>query len=111
MEIILTIILSSVVGIAAFFIADRYMYAKRIIEMQENAEELLEEFNEKVIYSRVEVEDNTIIMYNNETDEFLAQGKNWEELNKKLKERFPDKWFHLDQDVIDRIKSFNRESA
>lgn len=111
MELILTIILSSIVGIGAFFILDRITYARRMLEVREHAEELLEEFNEKVVYSRIEVENDTIIMYNNETNEFLAQGKTWEELNLRLKERFPDKWFHLDQEVIERIKSFNKESA
>lgn len=111
MEIVFTIIVSSLVGIITFFIADRFFYNKRLTAMQEHAEGLLEEFNEKVIHSRVEVEGDTIIMYNNDTDEFLAQGRTWEELNTKLKERFPDKWFHLDQEIIDKIRSFNKESV
>ena len=109
MEIILTIILSSIVGIISFFIIDRISYARRVMALEENAESLLEEFNEKVIYSRIEVEDNIILLYNNDTNEFLVQGKNWEELNQRLKERFPDKWFHLDQTVIEKIKNFNKE--
>lgn len=111
MEILSVIIVSSLVGVISFLVADRFIHARRMMELHENAEELLEQFNEKVIYSKIEVEGDMIMMYNNETGEFLAQGKNWAELNQRLKERYPDKWFHLDQGIIDRIKSFDKESA
>lgn len=105
-NLILISAVSAIVGIVVFLIMDRLSFNYKLNSMKEEAETLLEQLDEKLIRTKVIIENNTILIYNQETDEFLAQASSWDELNEVLKARFPDRWFHLDQEDIERIKSF-----
>lgn len=86
----------------------QYRNYRRITMMQNYAESLLEEFEERVIKARIEFDHGRLMCYNRETDEFLAQADNWNELNDRLKERFPNKMFDVPQDQITKAQSYDQ---
>lgn len=105
------LIIGFVSGVVTSIILIGYLHYRnyrRITMMQYYAESLLEEFEERVIKARIEFDHDRLMCYNRETDEFLAQAKNWNELNDRLKERFPDKMFDVPQDQITKAQSYDR---
>lgn len=105
------LVMGFVSGIVTAGILIAYLHYKnyrRLMMMKYYAESLLEEFEEKVIKARIEFDYGNLMCYNSETGEFLAQAKNWNELNERLKERFPDKMFDVPQDQITRAQSYDQ---
>lgn len=94
-------------AIIVFLAYKLYEYNNIMDEMEEESSDILDMFYDKVIYSKLEVVEGKLMMYKEETGEFLAQGNNWKELNDNLTINFPDKWFHLEQEVIDMAKKVN----
>lgn len=86
----------------------QYKSYRRLTMMKFYAESILEEFEDRVIKARIEFNNDSLMCYNRETDEFLAQAKDWNELNERLKARFPDKMFDVPQDQITRAQSYDR---
>jgi hypothetical protein len=101
-EIVLIGIISGAVSAATVIGYSKYIQHKRLTKMAYYAQGILEEFEERVINARLEIEDGVIRCYNKDTDEFLAQGKSMDEVNDVLKKRFPDKLFNVRQEQIDR---------
>ncbi len=62
----------------------------------------MQKLKETIIPSKIEVVNNSLFLYNAETNEFIAQGKDFEDLNKNAKVRFPDKLFNVPQDEINK---------
>jgi len=50
-------------------------------------------------------------MYNRETNEFIAQGNTFEELETRLKKEFPDKYFDVKQEDIDYAKTLGKQNG
>ena len=98
-------------GIVTALILIAYMHYrahKRLERMRMYAEGILEAFEERVVRARLEFDNNFMICYNRETDEFLAQAKTWDELNNVLKSRFPDKMFDVPQEQINKAQTYDR---
>lgn len=61
-----------------------------------------------LVIAQVEQVDDMYFVYNELTQEFLAQGRTWEEIRTHFKTRFPGKVCAIDQDwanVIPRLTS------
>lgn len=63
----------------------------------------LSKLKETIIPARIEDVNGILFLYNRETEEFLAQGKDMTELNRSARERFPDKLFNVPQDELDKF--------
>ena len=107
-EIIFIGIISGIVSASVVIAYSKHLQRQRMNKMVDYAQNILEAFEERVVKARLEFEDNVIRMYNRETDEFLAQGKSWDELNDTLKQRFPDKLFDVNQEQINRASQYSK---
>lgn len=107
-DIILTGLISGAVSAGLVILYSKHIQSQRLTRMMDAAQGMLDAIEESVINARIEFDENIMRAYNNDTDEFLAQGKDWEELNRLLRSRFPDKMFNVSQDQIDKATSFNR---
>jgi hypothetical protein len=72
-------------------------------QLDQKLEEGLKKLRETVIPSRIEVVNGMLFLYNKENGEFIAQGKNFIELNDNAKARYPEKLFNVPQDEIDAV--------
>lgn len=68
------------------------MIEKRV---EKKINETLDEFRKAIIKSRIEVVNGMYFLYNRETEEFIAQGTTFDELEKAAKLKYPDKLFHV----------------
>jgi len=107
-EIIFIGLVSGLVSAGTVIAYSKYLQHKRLLKTMGYAQSIMEEFEERVINARLEFYDNVIRMYNKDTDEFLAQGKDMDELNSVLKSRFPDKLFNIKQEQIDRASHYGK---
>jgi len=77
---------------------------KQIIELriEKEIDEKVKILKEKIIPSRIEESNGLLFLYNSETNEFLGQGANADELETSVKSRFPGKLFNIPQDQLDK---------
>jgi hypothetical protein len=71
-------------------------------EMEQAVDKALEMYKKMIIMLKVELKDKVYYCYNNETGDFVCQGKNIKEITKAFKERYPNhgsyilnKYLHL----------------
>lgn len=64
----------------------------------------LTKLRETIIPSRIEHVNGMLYLYNKETNDFIAQGMTFEELNENAKKRFPEKLFNVAQAEINLVK-------
>lgn len=89
-----------IIGLLAYrFIleVDDHLRAKRI---EEATEEVIQRFRKHVIPCKIEKVDDRFFMYNRETEEFVAHGTSYEELQENAKAKFPDKMFDVTQEEL-----------
>lgn len=88
MDFFLGLIVGVFLGIFLVFVWARHKFDQLISVIEESNEfkELMEKDNN--ILGRVELHDNMYFIYNNDTNEFLAQGQNIQELKTRVSERF-----------------------
>jgi len=72
-------------------------------KLEEKIEESLTKLRETIIPARIEVANDTLYMYNRETNEFLAQGNSFMELEKAARLKFPNKLFNVPQSELNEI--------
>ena len=101
MDTILYLILGFVVGAVAYrillLILERYLVwrnRKLIAQLQ---------LADIMVIAQVEQVDDMFFVYNENTQEFLAQGRTWEEIRTHFKSRFPGKVCAIDQQMADII--------
>jgi predicted sulfurtransferase len=77
---------------------------KQIIELriEKEIDAKVKTLKEKIIPSRIEEANGLLFLYNNETNEFLGQGANADELETSVKARFPGKLFNVPQEQLDK---------
>jgi hypothetical protein len=56
-----------------------------------------------MVVAQVEKIDDMFFVYSEKTQEFLAQGRTWEEIRTHFKTRFPDRVCAIDQETADTI--------
>jgi len=97
-----------VLGILVFRIYSSialYFLEKRLEEKIENT---LKEFRKNVVNSKIEVVNDMYFMYNRETSEFLGQAKTFEELEKVMKAKYPNKLFNVPHnELMEALKAKN----
>jgi len=98
-------------GIISGFVAS-YIIKRELIgteeEINEQVQEIMDKMKQTVIPCKLEFVNNTILMYNRETNEFIAQGDTFDELETRLKKEFPDKYFDVRQEDIDHAKTIGK---
>ena len=104
--------LELIVGILiGYFLAECVRNVQTRIELRE-LEELYDEkitkLKERIIPSRIEEENGMLYIYNRETNEFLGQATTFVELEKTLREKFPDKLFNVPSKEIEK---YNERSS
>jgi hypothetical protein len=96
---------SIITGIICGFITTIWIKSIIIARIEEDDEE--EDIESNIIPGRLETVEGRIFLYNRETDEFLAVGDTWEELNKKATQRFPNKFFDVPKKEIERAIEYS----
>ena len=99
MELMSIVMLILMVGIAYAAISYRKKQEK---ELDQYVDKALELYKKLIIMLRVELKDEMYYCYNNETGDFVCQGKSIEEITESFKERYPNhgsyilnKYLHL----------------
>jgi len=104
MEFILGL-LCGVLAIALFLIILINALARaRIRYIERKVNEGIKAFKERLIDSRIEAVADQLHLYNKNTEEFLAQGKDLQELNDNASKRFPDKLFNVPNSELIKFK-------
>jgi hypothetical protein len=98
--------LELIVGILlGYFLAECVRDIRIRIEMREIEnlyDEKIAELKERIIPARIEKENGMLYMYNRETNEFLGQATTFIELEKALREKFPNKLFNVPSKEIEK---------
>jgi len=71
--------------------------------LEERIELTLTQLKKSIINSKIEVDNGVYYLYNRETNEFIAQGNTFDELEKAAKTKFPDKLFNVPQKELNEI--------
>lgn len=107
----LEIILGVLIGIflhRAYIHIRVQMLEKRI---EQKIDTVLTEFRKNIINSKIEFVNGVYYMYDRQTNEFIAQGTTFEELEKAARAKCPDKLFNVPhEELMTIIKEKNQEA-
>ena len=117
MELMSIVMLILIAGIAYAAISYRKKQEK---ELDQYVDKALELYKKLIIMLRVELKDEMYYCYNNETGDFVCQGKSIEEITEAFKERYPNhgsyilnKYLHLfpgEQTKADMVDDFSTDA-
>lgn len=107
-EIFLSGIISGLVAGMVIILYSKYIHYKKVSKVITHVQDVLDQLQDKIIDARFEFDNNIIRAYNNDSDEFLAQGTSLDEINRNLEKRFPYNLFNVPQEQIDRAKKFSK---
>lgn len=103
MELLLGIVIGVVGTFIIIDIVAKYIERIEDKRLDEKLEKGLEKLRETIIPSRIESANGILYLYNKETNDFIAQGTTFEELNDNAKRRYPEKLFNVAQAEIDLV--------
>jgi hypothetical protein len=115
-DIVLWIIVGIAIGIFGFYLTLKLvlnMLMRRLAQDIQEIETALEE-TEKAIPARVELHNNVFFVYNNETNEFMAQGNDLTELRERIRARWSQYKVSVvagDDHALDLLKAQLNESS
>lgn len=93
-----------IIGVVLGWFLHRYMVKLAIARTLKRAEEEIKQH--KQIMMRIEKHKGIFYLYNKETEEFIAQGKNKEEINEVIQKKYASATekitFHIDAEEIKR---------
>lgn len=92
-DIVLGVMLGIVIGVGLFYIGIKIAMAVLINRIRKEIgtlEDALSEAEDEKILCRVEQHNEQFFVYNNDTNEFMAQGKDLPELREKIRARWAD---------------------
>lgn len=94
-----------IIGIAAVYLLWHllrvYLILRGIVKQSLEVEQRFRERLEQIIHIvKQEQEGDMYYWYDNDNDNFLAQGRTWEDMIAALKERFPDHIFVLNHEEM-----------
>lgn len=77
----------------------------RLLEKRigDKIEKTLTEIRKNVIDSKIEFVDGVYYLYAKESNEFLAQGNTFDELEKAARSKYPDKLFNVPQSELNQL--------
>jgi len=99
MDLITALIFFAAGGLAGWKYRE-YTALKLVKEAQENSRRIEEAIKKTRMRVKVEKIGEQCFAYSWDDENFLAQGDGWDDLAKKLVERFPGKKFIMDQDNL-----------
>ncbi len=79
--------------------ASLYLKAKNEI-LQEDLDQLTKKIKDKIIHVEIEKHGSIFYLYEKDTDRFIAQGSNINEIKKKCEDRFKDSVIIADSDKL-----------
>ena len=115
-DIVVWIAVGVAIGVFAFYITLKLavnILMRRLAQDIQEIESALEE-TEKAILARVELHNNVFFVYNNETNEFMAQGNDLTELRERIRARWSQYKVSVvagDDHVLDLLKAQLNESS
>ena len=116
-DIVLWVAVGIFIGATAFYLTMKLavnLLTRRIEQQLETLEEALKEHVD-LIPCRVEQHNGVFFVYNNETNEFMAQGNDLAELRERIKARWKDRRVSVvagDENVLAQLKEqFNENSC
>jgi len=99
MEILIFII----VFVAGWYSRELYaLYKVKVILKKIESSEKISE-NLEIVHINIEKHDGTLFVYSSEDGSFMAQGKNRDELENNLKERYPDVVFGASNANLEKV--------
>lgn len=109
-DIILGVAIGAVIGVVGFYYAMKISIALLHHRLERDLEEIEKVLKDSVdlIPCRVEQHDGVFFVYNNETNEFMAQGSTLNELRERIKDRWKDQRVSVvagDQAVLEQLKA------
>ena len=117
MELMSIVMLILIAGIAYVAVSYRKKQEK---ELDQYVDRALELYKKLIIMLRVELVDKMYYCYNNETGDFVCQGKSIEEITESFKERYPNhgsyilnKYLHLfpgEKTKADMVDDFSTDA-
>lgn len=117
-DILIWLSLGIVIGIWLFYLAIKialHVLTKKLERDLGNLEQTLEQYrDENTIPCRVELHDDVFFVYNDDTDEFMAQGRDLVELRERIQARWADRRVSVvagDDDVLKILKAQLNESS
>jgi hypothetical protein len=102
MDILVGIVIGIVITLAIANAVARVYIHIQSKKLDAALESGLAKLKETIVPARIEDVNGMLFLYNKETEEFLAQGKTFEELNRSAKDRFPNKLFNVPQSELDK---------
>jgi len=78
---------------------------KRLQMLGMLAQDILDELKSKIVDCKLEKHNDEFFLYNRETNEFLAQGKTYDDICETLKVKYPSKYFNVTGEDLDELKS------
>jgi len=104
MEFIIGILAGVLISFIVIVLIAQALARARIRYIEHKIDEGIKAFREHVIDSRIELVADQLFLYNTKTEEFLAQGKDLQELNDNASKRFPDKLFNVPNSELNKFK-------
>lgn len=77
-----------------------------IKQMEEQLQETQDQDTRKKVKAKIDIIDDIHYVYNLDTDEFLAQGSSYKELQDRLMDRYPDTIFMIAREHLDKVPGF-----
>jgi len=115
-DIVLWVVLGIFIGVTAFYLTMKLavnLLARRIEQQLETLDQALKEHVD-LIPCRVEQHNGVFFVYNNETNEFMAQGNDLAELRERIKARWKDRRVSVvagDENVLEQLKEQLNENS
>jgi hypothetical protein len=113
-DIVLGIVLGIAIGAWLFYIGIKIVMARLIARIEGDLEQALEQAKEESIPCRVEQHNEIFFMYNNDTNEFMAQGSDLKELCKHIRSRWANRKVSVvagDNAVLETLRTQLNESS
>lgn len=115
-EIIAAMALGAVIGMVIFYYAMKIAVSMLHSRLENDLKEIEHAIRDSVdlIPCRVEQHDGVFFVYNNDTNEFMAQGSTLDELRERIKARWKDQRVSVvagDEAVLEQLKAQLNESS
>ena len=115
-DIVLWVVVGIFIGATAFYLTLKLavnLLMRRLARDIEQLEVDLDQ-HEKTIQARVELHNNEFFVYNNDTNEFMAQGATLQDLRKRIRDRWSTYQVSVvagDENVLAQLKEQLNENS
>ena len=115
-DIVLWVAVGIFIGVTAFYLTLKLAVNILMRRLARDIEQLEVELNQhqKTIQARVELHNNEFFVYNNDTNEFMAQGETLQDLRKRIRDRWSTYRVSVvagDENVLAQLKEQLNENS